>query len=131
MSTVSSQASAKEVLHVQPSHTAATIGAAFDDPGLIASAGLVPLVAPAEAVGLPALASTHDGDPPDRGANADLTAMSLAAGMRAGADLIQDKSLLLAWAPGHDAMGKAFDYCCAPSTLGNYLRPFPFGHVRQ
>ena len=37
---------------MQRSHTPAAISAAFDDPNLIASAGLVPLVALAEADGL-------------------------------------------------------------------------------
>jgi hypothetical protein len=28
-------------------------------------------------------------------------------------------------------MGKVFDACYAPSTLGSFLREFQFGHVRQ
>ena len=108
------------------SHTPAAIGAAFDDPNLIASAGLVPLVALAESAGLLDLVSAHVSVPTDKGANADLKAMSLVAGMCAGADSIQDMSILR-----HGAMGKAFDYCYAPSTLGSFLRQFTFGHVRQ
>jgi hypothetical protein len=111
---------------VELSHTPAAIGAAFDDSNLIASAGLVPLVALAEAAGLPALVAAHVSVPTDKGANADLKTMSLVAGMCAGADSIQDMSILR-----HGAMGKAFDYCYAPSTLGSFLRQFTFGHVRQ
>ena len=77
MSTVPSEASAREVPQVRPSHGAATIGAAFDDPSLTASAGLVPLFAPAEAAGLPAQATAHVEVQADRGANANLNAMSI------------------------------------------------------
>ena len=92
------------------SHTPAAIGAAFDAPNLIASAGL------------PALVAAHVLVPTDKGANADLKTMSLVAGMCAGADSIQDMSILR-----HGAMGKTFDYCYAPSTLGSFLRQFTFG----
>ena len=111
---------------MQLSHTPAAIGAAFDDPNLIASAGLVPFVALAEAAGLLDLVSAHVSVPTDKGANADLKTMSLIAGMCAGADSIQDMSILR-----HGAMGKAFAHCYAPSTLGSFLRQFTFGHVRQ
>ena len=111
---------------MQLSHTPAAIGAAFDDPNLIASAGLVPLVALAEAAGLLDLVSAHVSVPTDKGANADLTTMSLVAGMCSGADSIQDMSILR-----HGAMGKAFAHCYAPSRLGSFLRQFTFGPVRQ
>jgi len=52
-------AKAKDISQVKLSHTQAAIGAAFDDPNLIASAGLVPLVALAESVGLLDLVSAH------------------------------------------------------------------------
>ena len=51
--------------------------------------------------------------------------------MCACADLIHDKFLLYVWARGREAMGKAFAHCNAPATLGNFLRAFAFGHVRQ
>jgi hypothetical protein len=54
-------------------------------------------------------------------------AMSLAHGMVAGADSIDDMDLLRAGSTGlvlgHQVM--------APSTLGTFLRGFTFGHVRQ
>jgi hypothetical protein len=84
------------------------------------------LVALAEAAGLLGSVSEHVAVPTDKGANADLKTMSLVAGMCSGADSIQDMSILR-----HGAMGTAFDYCYAPSTLGNFLRQFTFGHVRQ
>ena len=111
---------------MQLSHTPAAIGAAFDDPNLIASAGLVPLIALAESAGLLELVSAHVGVPTDKGANADLETMSLVSGMCAGADSIKDMSILR-----HGAMGKTFAHCYAPSTLGSFLRQFTFGHVRQ
>ena len=80
-------------LPAELSHAPAAIGAAFDDPNLIASAGLVPLVALAEAAGLSGLVSAHVWVPTDKGANGDLKTMSLVAGMCAGADSIQDMSI--------------------------------------
>jgi hypothetical protein len=111
--------------------TPAAIGSAFDHPNLIASARLVPLVALAEAAGLLELVSAHVSVPTDSGASADLKTMSQVAGMCVGADSIQDMSIPLKWAPGHGAMGKAFDCCYAPSTVGSFLRSFTFSHVRQ
>ena len=108
------------------SHTPAAIGAAFDAPNLIASAGLVPLSALAELAGLPAPVAADVAGPTVKGANADLKTMSLVAGMCSGADSIQDMSILR-----HGAKGNAFDYCYAPSTLGSLLREFTFGHLRQ
>jgi len=55
-----------------------------------------------------------------------LKVTSLVAGMVAGADSIQDMTLLR-----HGGMGKIFSGAYAPSTLGSFLRLFTFGHVRQ
>ena len=41
------------------SHAAAAVDVAFDDPNLIADAGLVPVVALAEQIGLPGLVAGH------------------------------------------------------------------------
>lgn len=51
---------------------------------------------------------------------------SLVAGMVAGADSVDDMALLR-----HGGMGKVFHRPYAPSTLGQFLRTFTFGHVRQ
>ncbi len=98
----------------------------FDDPNLVASTGLVPVMSLADSAGLPALAADHLSVPTDKYANAGLKVSSLVAGMVAGADSIDDMSLLR-----HGGMGRVFKGAYAPSTLGSFLRSFTFGHVRQ
>ncbi len=99
---------------------------AFDDPNLVSSAGLVPVLALADFAGLRDLADEHLTVPTDRGANAGLKVASLVGGMVAGADSIDDMTLLR-----HGGMGRVFARAYAPSTLGSFLRSFTFGHVRQ
>ena len=111
---------------MQLSHTSRTTSAVFDDPNLVASAGLVPVVALAESAGLAALAQERLSVPTDKGANAGLKVTSLVAGMVAGADSIDDMALLR-----HGGMSRVFARAYAPSTLGSFLRAFTFGHVRQ
>jgi hypothetical protein len=69
------------------------VDVAFDGPNLIADAGLVPLVALAEQIGLPELILEHlaivDADN-SADADARCKVMSLVAGMAAGADSIED-----------------------------------------
>ncbi len=108
------------------SHTPAATAAVFDDPNLIAAAGLVPILRLAEKAGLAALADAHLSVPTDKGANAGAKVSALVAGMVAGADSIEDMALLR-----HGGMGRLFERCYAPSTLGSFLRTFTFGHVRQ
>jgi hypothetical protein len=98
----------------------------FDDPNLIASAGLVPVSRLAEAARLTALAQQHLSVPTDKGANAGMKVASLVTGMTAGADSIDDMAMLR-----HGAMPKVLHRPYAPSTLGSFLRSFAFGHVRQ
>ena len=111
---------------MQLCHTSAATSAVFDDPNLVSSAGLVPVLALARTAGLQELAQTHLSVPTDKGANAGLKVTSLVAGMVAGADSIDDMALLR-----HGGMGKVFANAYAPSTLGSFLRSFSFGHVRQ
>src|SRR5438876_1911717 len=111
---------------MQLCHTSRTTSAVFDDPNLVSSAGLVPVLALARCAGLQELAHQHLSVPTDKGANAGLKVSSLVAGMVAGADSIDDMALLR-----HGGMGRVFDACYAPSTLGSFLRAFSFGHVRQ
>jgi hypothetical protein len=99
---------------------------AFDDPNLVSSGGLVPMLALAESAGLRELADEHLTVPTDKGANAGLKVASLVGGMVAGADSIDDMALLR-----HGGMGRVFAHAYAPSTLGSFLRVFTFGHVRQ
>ena len=111
---------------MQLCHTSAATSAVFDDPNLVSSAGLVPVLALARTAGLQELAEQHLSVPTDKGANAGLKVTSLVAGMVAGADSIDDMALLR-----HGGMGRVFANAYAPSTLGSFLRAFTFGHVRQ
>jgi len=111
---------------MQLCHTSAATSAVFDDPNLVSSAGLVPVLTLARSAGLHELAAKHLSVPTDKGANAGLKVTSLVAGMVAGADSINDMALLR-----HGGMGRVFTNAYAPSTLGSFLRAFTFGHVRQ
>src|SRR3954470_1632866 len=111
---------------MQLSHTRPVVSATFDEPNLVAAAGLVPLMALAGKAGLRKLADERMSVPTDKGANAGLKLSSLVAGMAAGADSIDDMGLLR-----HGGRGKVFTGAYAPSTLGSFLRSFAFGHVRQ
>ncbi len=111
---------------MQLCHTPRATSAVFDDPNLVSSAGLVPVLALARSAGLEELAQQHLSVPTDKGANAGLKVSSLVVGMVAGADSIDDMALLR-----HGGMGRVFAGAYAPSTLGSFLRSFTFGHVRQ
>ena len=105
---------------VQASHK---VSAVFDDPNLIGSAGLVPVMRLAERAGLHTLLQEHlsVANP-----NAGVKAAGVIAGMLAGADSIDDLGVLR-----HGGMTKVFGAVKAPSTYGTFLRSFTFGHVRQ
>ena len=105
---------------MQASHT---VSAVFDDPNLIGSAGLVPVMRLAERAGLNDLFEQHLSVPSP---NAGLKAGGVIAGMLAGADSIDDLDVLR-----HGGMGRVFGGVRAPSTYGTFLRGFTFGHVRQ
>jgi hypothetical protein len=111
---------------MQLSHTRPVVSATFDEPNLVAAAGLIPLMALVRTAGLQKLADERMSVPTDKGANAGLKLSSLVAGMAAGADSIDDMALLR-----HGGMAKVFTGAYAPSTLGSFLRSFTFGHVRQ
>ena len=102
------------------------MSAVFDDPNLVGSAGLVPVMRLAAEAGLADLADRLLSVPSDKGANAGVKVASLVAGMVAGADSIDDLALLR-----HGGMARLFSRIYAPSTLGSFLRTFRFGHVRQ
>ncbi len=116
----------KGTSQVKASHARPVRRAVFDEPNLLAAAGLVPMVALADRVGLQDLADQILTVPTDKGANAGLKVTSVVAGMVAGADSIDDMAILR-----HGGMRRVFDACYAPSTLGSFLRTFRFGHVRQ
>jgi hypothetical protein len=107
---------------MQLSHIVSAGSVAFDDPNLVASAGLVPVLALARRCGLHTAAAALTVPNP----NAALKATAVIAGMVAGADSIDDLDRLR-----HGGMGRLFTGIRAPSTLGTFLRSFTFGHVRQ
>jgi hypothetical protein len=114
---------------MRSSHGATAVDVAFDDPNLISDAGLVPVLALAEQVGLPDLVADHvaiEDAANSAGANPAAKVMSLLAGMVAGADSIEDVDRLR-----HTGTGLVFDQVRAPSTLGTFLRAFTHGHVQQ
>ncbi|OFE15191.1 transposase [Humibacillus sp. DSM 29435] len=108
------------------SHTLTRTSAVFDDPNLVSSAGLVPVMALADAAGLRKLTDERLTVATDKGANAGLKIASLIGGMLAGADSIDDMAVLR-----HGGTSKVFNAAYAPSTLGSFLRAFTFGHARQ
>jgi hypothetical protein len=114
---------------MQSSHAATAVDVAFDDLNLIADAGLVPVVALAEQVGLPKLVAEHVSildAANSAGANPVAKVMSLVAGMVAGADSIADVDRLR-----HAGNDLVFEQVRAPSTVGTFLRAFTHGHVQQ
>ena len=111
---------------MQLSHAGSLIGVRFDDPNLVGTAGLVPVVALAARAGLGDLVGAHVKIDTAGGANPGLKVAGIVAGMAAGADSIDDLDLLR-----HGGMGRLFDGVRAPSTNGTFLRSFRFGHVRQ
>jgi hypothetical protein len=108
---------------VRVSHS---VSADFDDPNLVSTAGLVPVMGLAEEAGLHELLADRVSVPGSAGANAAAKVPALVAGMVAGADSIADLGLLR-----HGAMGRIFHGVRAPTTLGTHLRAYTFGHVRQ
>ncbi|HXD27507.1 MAG TPA: IS1380 family transposase [Arthrobacter sp.] len=111
---------------MQVSHSHAAVSVSFDEPNLIADAGLVPILDLARNAGLHELAGARLTVPTDKGANAGSKVAALLAGMVAGADSIDDMAVLR-----HGGMKRIFSSAYAPSTLGSFLRSFTFGHVRQ
>jgi hypothetical protein len=114
---------------MRSSHAATAVDVRFDDPNLIADAGLVPVIALAEQVGLSDLVAEHVrivDAPNSAGANPGAKVMSLLSGMVAGADSIADVDRLR-----HAGNRLVFDQVRAPSTVGTFLRAFTHGHVQQ
>ena len=99
------------------------VDAVFDDPNLIGSAGLVPVMRLADRAGLHELLQERLSV---TSANAAVKAACVVAGMIAGADSIDDLDVLR-----HGGMSKVVTGVRAPSTVGTFLRTFTFGHVRQ
>jgi len=64
--------------------------------------------------------------PTDKGSNAPGKVATIVAGMLTGADSIDDLDVVR-----HGGMAALFGGVYAPSTLGEFLRAFTHGHVRQ
>src|SRR2546423_10731181 len=107
-------------------HTAAKTRAAFDDPNLVSSVGLVLAVRLEGDAGLEELVTEHVQVAARTGANPGVKIGSLVAGMIAGADSLDGMDLLR-----HGALPATFGGIRAPSTLGSFLRAFTHGNVRQ
>lgn len=103
-----------------------SFSADFDDPNLVSTAGLLPVLGLAEEAGLHELLTDRVTVPGPAGANAAAKIPALVAGMVAGADSITDMGLLR-----HGGMDRLFHGVRAPTTLGTHLRAYTFGHVRQ
>lgn len=103
-----------------------SVSADFDDPNLVSTAGLLPVMGLAEEAGLHELVADRVTVAGPAGANAAAKVPALVAGMVAGADSIADMGLLR-----HGGMGRLFSGVRAPTTLGTHLRAYTFGHVRQ
>ncbi len=100
----------------------------FDDPHMVAPAGLVLSATLAQHLGLREVVAErlYLGDGPGR-ANVGPRAMSLIHSMLAGGDGIDDTNVLRAGA----TQGVLGHVVVAPSTLGPFMRSFTVGHVRQ
>lgn len=84
-----------------------TISAAFDDPNLIGTAGLVPVMGLAERAGLCDLVTEQVRVPGSAGANAAVKIAPLVAGMVAGADGIDDT---IRATDGYATQGSGYGY---------------------
>ena len=110
------------------SHTLDRIGVVFDDPHLVADAGLIQPATLAQHLGLRDLFNAHVdlGDAPGR-ANVGDKAMTVIHSALADGDSIDDCNALRAGSTaavlGHVVL--------APSTIGTFLRSFSWGHTRQ
>ncbi len=104
------------------------INVVFDEPRLVANAGLLLPLTLARRLGLGELVDSHLdlGDAPGRANPADKM-LTLVASALAGGDCIDDADVLRTGGTA-GAIGCVVK---APSTLGTFLRSFQWGHVRQ
>jgi hypothetical protein len=113
---------------MRSSHTLSIQRTAFDDPRLIADAGLLLPAMLGRRLGLAELLDQHVdlGSAAGR-ANAGDKGLTLIMSALAGGDCIDDVAALRAGATGA-VLGHRV---AAPSTIGTFLRGFSWGHARQ
>jgi hypothetical protein len=107
-------------------HGDGAVRASFDDPNLVSFAGLEPVMRLAESCDLHGIVRERLHVPTDKGSNASGKVATIVAGMLTGADSIDDLDVVR-----HGGMPVLFGGVYAPSTLGEFLRAFTHGHVRQ
>src|SRR4051812_50166823 len=100
---------------MQLSHTRPVASAVFDEPNLVSSAGLVPVMALAGKARLRELADERLTVPTDKGANPGLKVSALVAGMAAGAGSIGEMALRR-----HGGEGEGLTGAEAPPTPGAF-----------
>lgn len=110
------------------SRTIDRVAVTFDEPNLVANAGMILLATVTVRLGLERLVDTTVGMAGRvGGSRPGRKVLTLVHAMAAGASHIDHADMLRAGATeavlGHKVM--------APSTLGTFLRSFTFGHVRQ
>jgi hypothetical protein len=104
------------------SHGSPALSATFDDPNLVSTAGLAPVVALAQACGLADLVADKLTLADSGGVNAHLKVPALVAGMVAGADSIDDMDLLR-----HGGMGRLFAGVRPPRRWARFCGRSPSG----
>jgi PII-like signaling protein len=119
----------KEALPVRPvSHGIDRVEVTFDEPGLVANAGLLLVATLVKRLALEAVIDTTVRIPSKLGGLAPgRKVLTLVHAMVAGATHIDHADVLRAGATGTVLSHRVM----APSTLGTFLRAFTFGHVRQ
>ena len=113
---------------VEASHNLDGLSVTFDDPNLVANAGLMLPGTLAQKLGISEVVDERvDLSGRVGGANCGIKAMTVISALLAGAEWIDDTDVLRAGgseiACGHEVR--------APSTIGTWLRAFTWGHVRQ
>jgi hypothetical protein len=111
---------------MKASHDLTRISTRFDEPNLVAQAGLLAPAVLVQQLGLAELVTDTLSLPESVGANSAAKLTTVLAGMLAGADSIDDLDVLRS-----GATPRLFDDLRAPSTVGSWLRGFTCGHVRQ
>ncbi len=113
---------------MQSSHSLDRLHTTFDEPQLIAHAGLLLPATLAQHLGLPELFESHVDLGRSAGqAHVGRKSMTMIASLLAGGDCIDDAAALRA-AGSAAVLGHAIP---APSTLGTFLRAFSWGHTKQ